>query len=440
MKQAIRGAMLSFRSDPYIDGVARAMVYHPDAIVRMADGKIVEAGPADILLPKLAPDEPLTRYEKSLIMPGFIDCHVHYPQMQVIASYGVKLLDWLNTYTFPVEQMFSDKEHARQVARFYLNENFRNGITSASVFCTIFPQSVDALFEEAEQYGMRLMAGKVLMDRNAPPGLLDTPQSAYDDSKALIGRWHGKGRFEYVITPRFAPTSSPEQLEMAGALAAENPDMLIQSHISEDVSEVALIRELFPGVANYADVYMKYGLLRPRAIYGHGIYMSEEELQLFHDTGSSIAHCPTSNMFLGSGCFRLRETEYDLRRPVRTGLATDLGGGTSFSMLQTMSEAYKVSQLNRFPVSGPHAFYWATRGTARALHLDDRVGALEPGMEADVIVLDLHSTPLIDYRMQYCESIDDVLFTQMTLADDRAIRATYVSGKSVYDRQAAGKR
>lgn len=434
MKHAIRGAMLTFRNDPFIHGVEASMVYDSDAIIRIEAGKIIEVGPASTLLPRLEEGESLTRHPDGLIMPGFIDCHVHYPQMQVIGSYGVQLMEWLRKYTFPAEQSFIDKDHAREVAKIYLTENLRNGITSASSFCTIFPQSVDALFEEAERYNMRLMAGKVMMDRNAPAGLCDTARSSYDDSKALIERWHNRGRFEYVITPRFAPTSSPEQLEAAGALAAENPGMLIQSHVSENLREVALVRELFPECRSYTDIYRRYGLLRPRAIYGHGIHLDEVELRLFHEADASIAHCPTSNLFIGSGCFRLEDAQYHQHRPVRVGLATDLGGGTSFSMLQTMGEAYKVSQLNSFSLSGPHAFYLATRGGARALHLDDKVGSIEPGREADLVVLDLHSTPLIDYRMKYCQDISEALFIQMTLADDRAVLATYIDGVCVYNR------
>jgi len=434
MKHAIRGAMLTFRSDPFIHGVDASMVYDSDAIIRMVGGRIAEFGPASVMLPRLEEGEKLTHHANGLILPGFIDCHVHYPQIQVIGSYGVQLMEWLSRYTFPAEQSFKDKDHAREVAQIYLRENLRNGITSASSFCTIFPQSVDALFEEAMRYDMRLMAGKVMMDRNAPAGLLDTAQSSYDDSKALIERWHNKGRFEYVITPRFAPTSTPEQLEAAAALARENPGMLIQSHVSENLKEIALVRELFRDCASYTDVYRNYGLLRPRAIYGHGIHLSDKELSMFHEADASIAHCPTSNLFIGSGCFRLEDAQYHSNRPVRVGLATDLGGGTSFSMLQTMGEAYKVSQLNSFPLSGPHAFYLATRGSARALHLDDKIGSIEPGMEADLVVLDMHSTPLIDYRMKYCESIAEALFIQMTLADDRAVLATYVNGTCVYNR------
>lgn len=433
MKTAIRGALLTFKADPFLHDMQDAMVYEEDAIVVMAEGTIAAAGPARILLPALPADLPVTRYPDSVIMPGFIDSHVHYAQTGMIGAYGAQLIDWLNNYTYIVEQDFEDKAHAAEVADVFLREQFRHGTTSATVFCTVFPQSVDALFEAASAHNMRIMAGKVCMNRNAPHALLDSTQSAWDDSKRLIGKWHGKGRAEYVITPRFAPTSTQDQLEMLGALAAEHPDTLIQSHLSESQNEVAWVRELFPDSRDYTDVYHRYGLLRERAIYGHGIHLSEAELEVLSGTGAAIAHCPTSNFFLGSGAFSVHQAR-NARRPVRVGLATDLGAGTSFSMLQTMNEAYKAAQLNGYPLSAGQAFYLATRGTAEALRLDDKIGSIEPGLEADVIVLDLHSTPLIEFRMKYARDIHEALFIQMTLGDDRAIAATYIAGKQVYTR------
>ncbi|MDR1828393.1 MAG: guanine deaminase [Methylobacteriaceae bacterium] len=432
MKTAVRGAVLTFQGDPFVIGDDAAVHYHEDSIVRMEDGLIREVRPAGEALGELDAGERLEEYPGGLILPGFIDCHVHYPQTGIIASYGTQLLEWLEKYAFPEEGRFRDPEYAARIAGVYLGECFRNGITSACVFCTVFPQSVDALFAAAEPYAMRLMAGKVLMDRNAPPWLLDTPQKAYDDSKRLIHRRHKTGRFEYVMTPRFALTSSPEQLEVCAALAAEHPDMLIQSHISENPREIDRVRELFPDCADYADVYARYGLMRPRAIYGHGIHMSEREWDLFRETGAAIAHCPNSNLFVGSGCFDIRRSYMDGRAPIRTGLATDIGGGDSFSPLRCMAEAYKVAQLNGYALSPVKAFYLATRGAARALYLDDRVGSLEAGMEADVVILDLFSTPLIRRRMATCESLAEQLFVQMILGDERAVAATYVSGRRVF--------
>ncbi|MCG9081270.1 guanine deaminase [Laribacter hongkongensis] len=431
MKTAIRGAMLTFKDDPFVRDMQDCMVYEEDAIVVMEDGKIVAVGNAQTLLPTLPADLPVTRYTDSVILPGFIDSHVHYPQTEMIAAYGEQLIDWLNNYTFITEQGFADKDHAAEVAGVFLKEQHRNGVTSATVFGTVFPQSVDALFEEAAKYDMRIMAGKVCMDRNAPEALLDTPQRAYDESKALIERWHGNGRAEYVITPRFAPTSSPAQLELVGALAKEYPTTLIQSHLSENRGEVEWVKSLFPACRDYTDVYHRYGLLRERAIYGHGIHLSEAELDVLSGTGTAIAHCPTSNFFLGSGYFNVKAAR-DARRPVKVGLATDLGAGTSFSMLQTMNEAYKAAQLNGFALSAGHAFYLASRGTAEALGLQDKIGSIEVGKEADLTVLNLKSTPIIDYRMKYARDIDEALFIQMTLGDDRAIAATYIAGKQVY--------
>lgn len=432
MKTIIRGAMLTFKADPFFNDLKACMVFESDAVIVMEAGKITAVGKANDILATLPDDVKVIRYTDSIIMPGFIDSHVHYPQTEMIAAYGEQLIDWLNNYTFNVEQGFANKEHAAEVAKVFLNEQFKNGVTSSTVYCTVFPQSVDAIFEEAEKYNMRIMAGKVCMDRNAPNALLDTPQRAYDESRALIEKWHKRGRAEYVITPRFAPTSSVEQLEMVGTLAQEFPDTLIQSHVSENINEVAWVKDLFPNSKNYTDVYMKHNLLRDRAIYGHGIHLTEDELSVFSETGAAIAHCPTSNFFLGSGYFNVKKAK-DPRRPVRIGLATDLGAGTSFSILQTMNEAYKSAQLNGYALSAGHAFYLATRGTAEALRLDHKIGSIEVGMEADLTVINLKSTPIIEYRMRYAKDLEETLFIQMTLGDDRAIAATYIAGKPVYE-------
>jgi guanine deaminase len=366
-------------------------------------------------------------------MAGFIDCHVHYPQTQIIGAFGEQLIDWLNKYTFVAEQQFADPVHAREVARVFLQECLRAGTTSAAVYCTVHPQSVEAFFEESAKLGTRMIAGKVLMDRNAPAALQDTAQQGYDESTALIGRWHGNGRQLYAVTPRFAASSTPAQMEMAGALWQEHPGTYLQSHVSENRREVAWVKELFPERSGYLDIYDHYQQLGPRAIYGHGIWLTEQELQRCHESGTAIAHCPTSNQFLGSGLFNMANAMQS-GRPVRVGLATDIGAGTSFSMLQTLNEAYKVAQLNGNTLSAGHGFYLATRGTAKALYLEDKIGSIASGMEADVIVLDLKSTPLIEYRLQYCRDIHEVLFILMTLGDDRAVRATYVAGQLAYQR------
>jgi guanine deaminase len=431
---AIRGPVLTYTGDVFARGVGDTLRHEPDAIIAMAAGRIVRFGPASAVRPLLPPGTRVVDYGRNaLIMAGFIDCHVHYPQTQIIGAGGEQLLDWLKRYTFAAEQRFADSKLAHAVAKVFLRESLRNGITTSAVHCTVHPQSVEALFAEAEKLGLRTIAGKVLMDRNAPRQLLDTARSGYDESKALIRRWHGRGRLLYAITPRFAATSTPEQLAAAGALRAEHPDCFVQSHVAESRREVAWIRKLFPERKGYLDVYDHHGLLGQRAIYGHGIWLTEPELRRCHVTGTAIAHCPTSNFFLGSGCLDVANAVRP-ERPVRVGLATDVGAGTSFSMLQTMSEAYKAAQQRGYALPATHAFYLATRGAAQALYLEDTIGSVAEGMEADLVVLDLQSTPLISFRMRYAENLDEVLFIQMTLADDRAVRATYVAGRRIYQR------
>jgi guanine deaminase len=433
---AIRGPALTFTGDPFQQGLEQTLVYEPDAIVAMAEGKVTHFGPAKRVRPLLPRGTKIEDYgRRALILAGFVDCHVHYPQTQLIGAYGAQLIDWLERYTYVAEQQYADERHARTAARAYIDENLRNGITTAAVFCTIHPESVDALFEAAAKYDLRMIAGKVMMDRNAPKALRDTPRSAYDESKALIAKWHGRGRLAYAVTPRFAASSTPAQMEAAGALWHESPGTYLQSHVAENRREVAWVKELYPERKSYLDVYDHYGQLGPRAIYGHGIWLTEDELRRCHETGTAIAHCPTSNFFLGSGCLNLGVTSRR-ERPVRVGLATDLGGGTSFSILRTMGAAYSAAQLAGYSLSAGHAFYLATRGAAHALYLDDRIGSIAPGMDADLVVLDLESTPLIRYRMKHAADLHEALAVQMTLGDDRAVRATYVAGRRVYERPA----
>lgn len=432
--QALRGAALTFTGDPFQAGIESTLRYESDAIVAMADAKFTHIGPAGEVRSSQPPGTTVKENGKdTLMVAGFIDSHVHFPQTPMIAAYGEQLLDWLDKYAFPTEQKYADKEFSREVAKVFLRENARNGITSGCVYCTVYPQSVDALFEEAENYGMRLAAGKVLMNRNAPDRLLDTTKSGYDDSKALIGKWHGRGRLMYAITPRFALTSTGDQLEAAGALWKEHPDCYMQTHLSENKCEAKRVHELFPERKGYLDVYDHYSLCGPRAVFDHGIHLTDDEMQRMHATGSAISHCPTSNFFLGSGyfdVFRAMKKE----RPVRVGLGTDLGAGTSFSILATLNEAYKAAQLNGKALSAGYAFYLATRGTARAMYMEDKAGSIAPGMEADLVVLDLRSTPVIDYRMRFCKDLEEALFIQMTMGDDRAVLATYIAGRLAYSR------
>jgi guanine deaminase len=435
---AVRGAAISFAGDPFVEGDS-ALRYQPDAIVAMADGRIVDFGAAADVAARLPAGVEVVRYDGHLIAPGFVDAHVHYPQLGVIGSHGKQLLDWLTTYTFPAEAAFADASHARAAAALFFDELLRAGTTTCAAYCTVHPASVDAFFGEAQSRGVRAITGKVLMDRNAPEALRDTARSGYDESKALIERWHGRDRLAYCVTPRFAATSSPAQLEAAGALWREHPGTYLQSHIAENRAEVAWIRSLFPDRSGYLDVYDHYGLLGTRAIYGHGIWLDEHEFARLHDTGTAIAHCPTSNTFLGSGLFRLHDAKR-ADRPVAVALGSDVGGGTRLSMLSTMHEAYKVAQLQGTTLTAAQGFHLSTLGATRALGVDDRVGNIAVGMDADLVVLDLHSTPLIAARMRHCSSLAEALFVQMTLADERAVRATWVGGIRAYDRGSAGER
>jgi len=434
---ALRGAMLGWRGDPFGVGAARARRHESDAIVALAAGRILHAGPATEVRRLLPPGTPVERLPRdALMVPGFVDAHVHYPQLPVIGSYGAQLLDWLDRYTFPAESRFADGRLARRVARDYLAENLRQGITTAAVFCTVHPGSVDAFMDEAARLGARMIAGKVLMDRHAPRALRDTARRGYDESKALIARWHGRGRLGYAITPRFAASSTSAQLDAAGALWREHPTCWLQSHVSENRDEIAWTRKLFPRARDYVDVYARHGLLGPRAIYGHGIHLAAREWRALHESGTAIAHCPTSNLFLGSGLFRW-DRALARGREVPVALATDVGGGTSLSMLRTMGEAYKVARMAGTSLTATQLLWLATAGGARALDLGDRIGSLAPGQEADLVVLDLASSPLVAQRMHYVRDIEEALFVQVTLASDRAVRETWIGGRCVYRRDDA---
>lgn len=431
---ALRGTLVTCRDDPFLANPAKAFAVETDGIVLCRGGLIEAAGPAGEMLASLPPGIQVTDYSGCLIAPGFIDSHVHYVQTEIVASYGTQLLDWLDRYAFPAELAFEDPAHATAMARVFCDELLRNGTTTALVFCAVYPQSVDALFAEAERRGMRMIAGKVLMDRNAPEQLRDSPQQGYDDSKALIARWHGRARCLYAITPRFAGTSTPAQLDAAGALWREHPDVFVHSHIAENRREVEWTAELFPERKNYLDIYDHHGLIGRRAVLAHGVHLSEDELCRCHQSGAAVAHCPTSNLFLGSGLFRITAMK-DPRRPVHVGLGTDIGGGTSFSLLATMGRAYEIAQLNGHALSAVEAFYLATLGGARALALDDRIGSIAPGQEADLVVLDPQATPLLALRHARARSVEETLFALMMLGDDRAVRAAYVAGKPAHVRE-----
>jgi guanine deaminase len=428
-RRAIRGRILSFRADPAEVGETASHVLVDDGVVLVEDGRIAMIGEARELLDRLPAGTRLDDHSGCLVLPGFIDTHIHFPQTQVIASYGAQLLDWLQKYTFVEEQRFKDPAHAARIARFFLDELVRNGTTTAVVYASVHPESTDAFFTESERRGTRMIAGKVMMDRGAPDGLLDTPERGYAESKALIGLWHGRGRQLYAISPRFAVTSTDAQLEAAGALLAEHPGCYVQTHLSENQNEIATVRRLFPWAESYTAVYDRFGLLGPRSIFGHCIHLSEPELERLSASRSVAAFCPTSNLFLGSGLFDLAALR-DRRRPVRVGLATDVGGGTSNSKLRTAAEAYKVLQLRGQSWPALEAFYAMTLGNARVLGLDGEIGSLAPGSEADMVVLDSRATPAMAHRMETIEGdLAEELFVLLMMGDDRAVRATYVMGE-----------
>ena len=424
-KTLLTGRVLQYRADPFLTPAPEAAVV--DEAILLEGGRIGDVGAAAALA-AAHPDATRIDYGDRIISAGFVDCHNHYPQTGIIASWGKRLIDWLNTYTFPEEMRFGDADYAAEVAERYLDLLIANGVTSAAAFCTIHPESVDALFRAGQARGMRLTAGKVMMDRNAPDGLRDTAQSGYDQSKALIERWAGQGRLSYAITPRFAPTSTPEQLEAAGALWAEQPDCAMQTHLSEQHEEIAWMKDLFPDDPDYLAVYQRFGLSGPGAIMGHAIHLTDREIAALRDTGAAVAHCPTSNAFIGSG---LCDVTGLRAAGVPVGLATDVGGGSSFSMLATMRSAYEIGQLRGDALHPAQLWWLATAGSAAAMRVGDRIGGLAEGMEADLVILDPDATPVLAQRTQRAEDIWDVLFALIILGDDRAIHQTWVNGREV---------
>lgn len=429
--QLFRGEIFYFKTSPLER--ADAYFYYLDGALIIADGKIVEAGPYEQVHTRY-PDLPIVDYTGKLIMPGFIDSHIHYSQSEIIGMCGHQLLDWLNKYTFPAEQAFASEEHALEIARFFVDELLKNGTTTCMAYATVHPVSVSALFTVASAYNMRMMTGKVLMDRNAPDGLTDTLEQGDDDCRKLIESWHQNGRNQYVVTPRFAITSTLAQLKNAARLHAEYPDTYIQTHLSENKTEIESALSLCPGHKDYLEVYERVGLLTDRSVFGHCIHLSQEEGIRLSACKSVIAHCPTSNMFLGSGLFDMKQAN---QLGLQTTLGTDVGAGTSFSMFRTMGEAYKVQQLNGYSMSVFESFYKCTLGSARALNLEDKIGSFNPGCEADFIIVDCASTSAQRLRMDYlCRNdkwnIESKLFGLQTLGDDHTVVATYLMGKLVY--------
>ena len=426
-RKIIRGRVLSFSENPFNNH------FNPDEL--SIDIKYIYSNNGCITAITDTPqtdtdynDAEWIDHGEHVIMAGFVDAHVHYPQTAIIASWGKRLIDWLNTYTFPEEMRFGDPNYAADIAGRYCDFALNNGTTTMASYCTIHPESVDAFFTAAAQRNMCVVAGKTCMDRNAPDGLRDTAKSAYDDSKALIERWQGQGRAQYAITPRFSPTSTPDQLKALGALWAEHPDCLMQTHLSEQTDEIAWVRDLFPNARDYLETYETFGLLGERGIYGHSIHLTPREMDRMAEVGASVVHCPTSNTFIGSGLF---DTAVMMARGINTGLATDTGGGSSFSMLRTMAAAYEIAQLRGVALHPAQLLWLATCGSARALHLDDQIGNIAPGMATDLVVLDLASTPAIAQRSARAKDIWEQVFPTIMMGDDRAIAATYVAGNKV---------
>jgi guanine deaminase len=428
-RQYYRGSVLHFIAEPDADG--NGVAFYEDGLLITVDGLVEVAGDYLALKHAILNDSLVHDYSGHLIVPGFIDTHIHFPQLDVVASYGEQLLDWLNNYTFPAEMRFADEEYANFVAEKFLDELLRSGTTTAMAYATVHPQSVQAFFRASEKRNTRMICGKVLMDRNAPEALNDTAESAYSDSCQLIEQWHGKGRQLYAVTPRFAPTSTPQQLLRAGELLKRYEGVYLQTHLSENVDEISWMKSLFPERSSYVDVYDHFGLLGERSVFGHGIHLEDEELVRLHEAGSSIAFCPTSNLFLGSGLLDVRRLK---QQNIDVSIASDIGAGTSFCALQTLNEAYKIMQMQGQSLHPYQAFYWLTLGNAKSLRLDNLLGNFEAGKEADFLVLDMCATPLMKYRSEQVTSLVEKLFLLMMLGDDRVVAKTYVGSRLLHSR------
>jgi guanine deaminase len=425
---AVRGALLWFRDDPSRADGSAAVVYESDGVVLCRDGHVLAAGPWSALSGQV--DVPVHHYPNQLVTAGFVDTHVHYPQTAIVGAHAGGLPDWLERHAYPEEERFGDPEHARRTAHLFCDELLSNGTTTALTFCTSHPESVAALLTETSARGMRMVAGKVLMDRNAPESLRDGADHGYEVSSLLAHRWHGHGRTGYAIIPRFAPACSPAQLDVAATLRREHPGVLVHSHIAETADEVTQVRRLFPDRTGYLDVYEHHGLAGPGTVLAHGVHLTPAELDRCRETGTALAHCPTSNLFLGSGLFDLRAA-LDPARPVTVGLGTDIGAGTSFSMLATLGAAHQVARLRGWSLDPLRGFYLATLGGARALGLAEQVGSLAPGHEADLVVLDPAATPALARCSARAGSLTELLFGLAVLGDERAVSATYVAGRQV---------
>ena len=423
----LTGQTLTFHGDPFVAPWEDCVQINSTGAVLIEGTRIIGTGDAATL--KAAhPQARVVSYGNDLICPGFVDAHAHYPQTAMIASWGKRLIDWLNAYTFPEEARFADAKYAGEIAQRYLDLTAADGTTTVASFATIHAHSADALFSAAQARGQAVVTGKTCMDRNAPDNLQDTAQSGYDDSKALIEAWHGKGRARYAITPRFSPTSTPEQLSAMGALWAEHPTCLMQTHLSEQTDEIEWVMELFPDARDYLDTYEAHGLLGDRGLYGHAIHLRPREIDRLAEVQGRVIHCPTSNAFIGSGALDLPALA---ARGIPLGLATDTGGGSSFSMLRTMAAAYEAAQHHGHALHAAQLMWLATAGSARSLHLGNEIGSLDAGHFADIAVLDLRSTAAISQRANRSNDVWEDVFATLMMGDDRAVRATWIAGNCV---------
>ena len=423
----LKGTILSFKKNPFFNNIEESVNIIEDGGILIKNG-IIEEVDNFLTIKKKNSLAKTFDYGRHLITAGFIDCHMHYPQTGIISSFGKRLIDWLNDYTFPEEKKFIDPEYASKIASLTLNLCLQNGTTTVSSFCTSSPTSVNKFFEEANKREMCVVAGKTCMNRNAPEYLLDTVNSSYDESKKLIEKWHNTNRLVYAISPRFAPTSTPKQLECLGNLWSEFPDCLMQTHLSEQEEEIHWVKNLYPNSKNYLNVYEQFDLVRENSIFGHCIHLSDKELDILQERNSSVAHCPTSNLFIGSGIFNLKSFN---EKKIKVGLATDTGGGTFFSMLKTMSETYKISQLSQFSIHPAQLLWLATMGSSTALNLQKEIGNIEKNYFADLNVIDLSSTQEIDQRKSRANNIWEAIFPTLIMGDDRAIISTWVNGNEI---------
>lgn len=437
--KGIRGQILTFKADPFFNKDEDCYDYLTDGLVVIQDGHILDVDNYNKIICNYPSLTDVDTYTDSVIMPGFVDCHVHYVQSPMLGSFGRTLLEWLNQYTFPTEAKFKDKAFADEVARIFFRQLLEQGTTTANVFSTTFAESVDAFFEESERYNTRMITGKVLQDRNLPDYLKDSSaEESIAVSEALLKKWHHRGRQLYAVIPRFAPTSTPEQLRLAGELYQRYKDqgVYIHTHLDEAQSENDWVAELFPERCNYTDVYHHFGLVDQRSIMAHCCLVSEEEWQTLSDCGTAAAHCPSSNLFLGDGEFKYWEAK-QRQRPVKFGIGTDVGAGTNFSVIRQLGDAYKVAMLEARSLTAVQGFYLATRGGAETLSLDHCIGSIAPGYEADIAVIDLKPTEYAAWRMTFAKNIFEKLFILMTLGLDNMNKATYVAGRKVYDRDRA---